>query len=447
MSWELFKRNILKYSNNPEAITDINQVAKFYAREYDMAIKRGYDSVNFVTMQRGNVIIMEKLFKLALKSGGLATSPYNLVGNMGKGVIAYWTGGIMNQLPIPIMPAPGSISNVSVVSNTVINPGVWLSKLPTTLKPTNQTELIIDEFIKYAIKHLTTVSGIINTISLYPPASISGPGIIPWTGYFVPPSIPTPKLPDTTTEIDTSEMVMTPDDQNASEQHSLQGYNINESNAVGFSHYDSSGDINPNASKYGSLREDAENTYVSILDSNLPIDGIEEIPNYDSRMKIPPELVLAMRRYGICKTPIERAHFLSQVAHESMNFFYKEEIASGKDYEGRTTLGNIYPGDGIKYKGRGYIQLTGRFNYTKFGPMIGADLVNNPLLVSQKYYADVSCLFWKVNNIGSLATSSSIVNIKMVTRRINGGYNGIDDRTAKFKKYWIELQRNPNLWI
>jgi len=143
MSWELFKRNILKYSNNPEAITDINQVAKFYAREYDMAIKRGYDSVNFVTMQRGNVIIMEKLFKLALKSGGLATSPYNLVGNMGKGVIAYWTGGIMNQLPIPIMPAPGSISNVSVVSNTVINPGVWLSKLPTTLKPTNQTELII----------------------------------------------------------------------------------------------------------------------------------------------------------------------------------------------------------------------------------------------------------------------------------------------------------------
>lgn len=131
MSWELFKQNILKYSNNPESIKDIDQVAKFYAREYDLAIKRGYDSMNLVTMKRGNVKAMEKLFKIALRGGLNSTSPYDLVGKMGPGVITYWTGGILNELPIPLIPSPGSIANVSVVSNTVTNPGVWLSE-PST---------------------------------------------------------------------------------------------------------------------------------------------------------------------------------------------------------------------------------------------------------------------------------------------------------------------------
>lgn len=131
MSWEIFKRNILRYSNNPDSIKDIDQVANFYAREYDLAIKRGYDTMNLVTLQQGNVPAMEKLFKLALQAGYKSASPYDIVGKMGKGVLAYWTGGVMNPLPIPLIPSPGSVANVAVITNSVTNPGTWLSE-PST---------------------------------------------------------------------------------------------------------------------------------------------------------------------------------------------------------------------------------------------------------------------------------------------------------------------------
>lgn len=318
----------------------------------------------------------------------------------------------------------------------------------SAIKPTSQTELIVDEFIRYANQHLTTVSGLITTISTYPPAGTPGPGIIPWTGYFVPPSVPTPPLPDTVSEIDTSEYELTPEQNEIADRETLRGQPINNSYAVASSGYDTSNDGNGIQSNYSTIEEYVANSPMPYVPSeSMPISGIEQIPNYETKIKVPPELVLAMRKYGVGKTPVERAHFLAQVAHESMNFFYKEEIASGKAYEGRRDLGNVIAGDGMRFKGRGYIQLTGRENYTKFSPLLGANIVANPLLVSQRYYADVSCLFWKVRGLKSRATQPTYAAICAVTKIINGGENGLADRVAKFKKYWIELQRNPNLWI
>lgn len=316
------------------------------------------------------------------------------------------------------------------------------------IKPTSQTELIVDEFIKIATQHLTTVSGIVTTTSLYPPASTPGPGVIFWTGYFVPPSTPTPPLPNDVAVVDTSAFEMTDAQLADAQTRTLEGFGISESTAMAFSGVKPEGPVpDPIGSTFGSLKEYAENAPTNLVSpGNMPIDGIEKIPNYKTSVKVPPELVLAMRKYGVGRTPIERAHFLAQVAHESMNFFYKEEIASGIAYEGDKRLGNNRPGDGVRFKGRGYIQLTGRYNYTKFGPMVGADLVSNPLLVSQKYYADVSCLFWKVNGIGAIATNSSYPTLVAVTKCVNGRDKGIDDRAAKFKKYWTELQRDPTLW-
>ena len=125
MSWEIFKQNVLRVMSRPESINDIDTVARTFAREYDLAVRRGGDTINKVAIKKGNVQLMEQLFKAALQKGLSSTQPYDLVGEMGKGVIAYWTGAVMNEFPIPIIPAIGSVTNIGVTSNVVTNVGKW----------------------------------------------------------------------------------------------------------------------------------------------------------------------------------------------------------------------------------------------------------------------------------------------------------------------------------
>ncbi len=153
------------------------------------------------------------------------------------------------------------------------------------------------------------------------------------------------------------------------------------------------------------------------------------------------ELALAanvhMRTYGILDNALRFIHFMAQLTHESGNFRYMEEIASGKAYEGRKDLGNIHAGDGVRYKGRGPIQLTGRANYRRYGQQLGIDLENNPEIVALPSVGlMVACKFWSDNGLNALADKDDVV---AVTRRINGGTNGLEDR----KKH-LALLRN---WI
>ena len=135
MSWQIFKDNILRVANNPDGIPDIDTIADLYATEYDAAIKRGNDIINGVSLKQGNVDAMREVFKSALQQGLTTTSPYDLVGAMGPGVIAYWTGAQLNQYPIPKIPAVGSTQNVSVTTNVVINPGIWSPFIPSPPSP------------------------------------------------------------------------------------------------------------------------------------------------------------------------------------------------------------------------------------------------------------------------------------------------------------------------
>lgn len=132
MSWQVFKDNVLRYADNPDSIQDIDTIAKVLATEYDAAIKRGGDTVNKIAVKQGNVDIMTQLFKSALQKGLSSTSPYDLVGELGNGVKAYWVGAILNNYPVPTIPAPGTTSNVSITSATVTNVGQWL---PVVLIP------------------------------------------------------------------------------------------------------------------------------------------------------------------------------------------------------------------------------------------------------------------------------------------------------------------------
>lgn len=129
-------------------------------------------------------------------------------------------------------------------------------------------------------------------------------------------------------------------------------------------------------------------------------------------------------------TPKRVAAFLAQIIHESGSFRYSEEIATGKAYEGRKDLGNIKPGDGQRFKGRGLIQITGRNNYEAFSKFSNVDFVNFPVKITQAMHsARAAGWFWETRGLNQLA---DIEDFKKITQKINGGLNGYPDRI----KHW-----------
>ena len=137
-------------------------------------------------------------------------------------------------------------------------------------------------------------------------------------------------------------------------------------------------------------------------------------------------------------TFLRKAHFWAQMAHETGGFRWYGELG-GKSYfqryEGRKDLGNTRKGDGYKYRGRGIIHLTGRYNYTKYSKKLGIDLVNNPDRAKDPDVAMLVALeYWKTRKINKYADKD---DVRMVTRRINGGYNGLADR----KRYLEKLKK------
>jgi putative chitinase len=138
----------------------------------------------------------------------------------------------------------------------------------------------------------------------------------------------------------------------------------------------------------------------------------------------------AMDEFGI-DTPARQASFIAQVGHESGQLQYVRELASGSAYEGRKDLGNTWPGDGVRYKGRGLIQITGRANYAACGAALGLDLVDHPELLEDPTNACRSAAwFWSTHGLNELADAGDQVR---VTKRVNGGTNGLADRLALFE--------------
>lgn len=136
--------------------------------------------------------------------------------------------------------------------------------------------------------------------------------------------------------------------------------------------------------------------------------------------------------FGIMDSALRLAHFMAQLVHESGSFRYMEEIASGAAYEGRKDLGNTVEGDGKRFKGRGPIQLTGRANYARFGKLAGIDFEAYPDIVANPSIGlHVALLFWRDKGLNALADADDIVGI---TKRINGGVNGLADRRAHYAK-------------
>lgn len=131
-------------------------------------------------------------------------------------------------------------------------------------------------------------------------------------------------------------------------------------------------------------------------------------------------------------TPLRAAAFLAQLAHESGELRYMEEIASGAAYEGRHDLGNTEPGDGVRYKGRGPIQLSGRANYRACGAALGLDLEGDPAQAATPQVGfRIAGWYWQTHFCNELADDGYF---KEITRKINGGQAGEASREAYYAR-------------
>lgn len=158
-----------------------------------------------------------------------------------------------------------------------------------------------------------------------------------------------------------------------------------------------------------------------------------------------PHLNTFMTKYEI-DTPQRIGAFIAEIGEESGNLQYTTEIASGTNYEGRENLGNLYPGDGRKYKGRGLIQITGRKNYRNCSiGMFGDDrLEATPELLSTPQNAvESACWFWHVRGINEVCDHAEdwikpgahhYSKFQWITILINGGLNHYDERLANYNR-------------
>jgi len=150
-------------------------------------------------------------------------------------------------------------------------------------------------------------------------------------------------------------------------------------------------------------------------------------------------------------TPMRQAHFLGQAAHESTDLSLIEErwgpTQSQQRYEPPSTfaksLGNVEPGDGQRYRGRGLFLILGRDNYARLGAALGVNLVGEPeLAVRPDVAVRTATLYWKLARLNELADAD---DIRGITRKIAGGFNGLDDRTRAVEraKMVLDVSKGP----
>lgn len=197
---------------------------------------------------------------------------------------------------------------------------------------------------------------------------------------------------------------------------------------------------------------------ISKLKGQIPDNVYVEIQSVVDKFKIDSTLRLS--------------HFLSQCAHESAGFklttenlnysvkglltvfpkYFKQqglaeayarkpEKIAAHVYADRMGNGNEGSGEGWKYRGRGYIQLTGKSNYSAFDKFVDDDIINNPDLVAKKYPLLSAAWFFDKNGINLVSDKGATDDVvKSVTKRVNGGYNGLADRQKYFDKYYNILK-------
>ena len=191
-------------------------------------------------------------------------------------------------------------------------------------------------------------------------------------------------------------------------------------------------EVSPEAPKKPLNKSDYLITYEQLLQ-------ISQRKNTKALQEVIDPLNETLKKYNITSY-LRICHFLAQVMHESGEFAWYREFASGSAYEGRTDLGNVNPGDGVKYKGRGAIQITGRSNYARLTTDFKYDFTNDPVALEKRSWGTLSAgWFWDRHNLNAVADTD---NVRQVTHIINGGYNGLTNREFLLQQAKVVL--NPS---
>ena len=258
---------------------------------------------------------------------------------------------------------------------------------------------------------------------------------------------------------------LSPEQEVIADDATEKGYGINESTSAGLSGQSQSSPAIRNNDSSNASQNSEDSTAVQATNS----ERIEECGNV--KLKEPPQVVIdAMRKWGIT-TPLQKAHFLAQCGHESGGFkavnenlnygakgllgtfpkYFnattaaqyerKPEMIASKVYGGRMGNGPESTKDGYKFRGRGYIQLTGKDNYTAFDKFVDDDILGNPDLVATKYPLMSAAWFFNKNGLWAICDKGADQGtVTAVTKRVNGGVLGLQDRIKHFKEYYNLLK-------
>ena len=162
MSLDIFKKNMLSYMQNQNGIGSYGDFAKKLTQEYDAACKRGFDSINSgILVQKGNTELMEASLNSILANALQQSSgEHPIITNMGQAFISYWTGAQMSITPPPLIPSPGSVSNIAQLSNAITHPGIWQPTDTLVLDPKAEPKpKSVEELLKEIPDDNNTVEG------------------------------------------------------------------------------------------------------------------------------------------------------------------------------------------------------------------------------------------------------------------------------------------------
>lgn len=418
--WDLFKLQVKAVMLSSPASSD--DLAKVIATAYDSSVKLppAGDLMHKITVLNGNVQVLENLIKIVLIQQSRSETQLPIINAIANGFVAYWGGATLQNFPIPLMPAPGSISNILVTSNIVVNPGIQVS-IPFTYEGLDNVDGFINKLIQAANIHLYTVGGWTFTTSLYP-GGITAPGYLPWQGYSV------------------------------------------SANPIDFNSFDSTAfETDPRVlaelkAKFGGaivdpavLKSDAEllaQELIKEAEANKSISGgsstsgvsyggnqdsnLNEIAAAAEKLGITnPQIIIAMQANALKETGgrvlVENVNYTKN-SRERLTEIFGKRISSLSDAElakiqtspetfanyiygaKGNSLGNTEPGDGYKFRGRGFIQITGRANYAAASKALYGDdrLLKNPDLLNDPKVAAESTAWFVNRSLDNFARKMNI---------------------------------------